>query len=70
MIYNVAYKDKDGADFNGLPWLEGLFDTRTQMEAAVKNLKDLGCQDITPFKIENEYPECITWEYVEQNKIQ
>ena len=69
MYYNIAYRNKDGEDFNGLPWLEGLFDTRDQMEAAIKNLKDLECQDIKPFKIENEYPEDLTWEYVEQNKL-
>ena len=69
MYYSIAYRDKDGADFNGLPWLVGLFETIDQMDAAIKNLKDLGCQDIKPFKIENEYPEYLTWEYVEQNKL-
>lgn len=70
MYYGIAYRDKDGKDLNGIPWLDGIYSTIEELNEGIQNLKDYACIDITPYKFDGEQPETVTWEYVEQNKIQ
>lgn len=70
MRYAIAYKDKDGMDFGGLPFiidefcsLGNCYQKQTEMEA--DEYKYVLC-----FKIENESPEELTWEYVFKNVVE
>lgn len=60
--YSIAYRDKDGKDLNGIPWLDGVYLTTEELNEGIQNLKDHACIDITPYKIDGEQPETVTWD--------
>lgn len=69
-MYIVAYRDKDGKDFDGLPWLEvAYYDIELAKQFAVDMIAE-GYQEVVLFQ-DNTYgtSECVTWTEVYNNKI-
>lgn len=69
-MYIVAYRDKDGKDFNGLPWLEIAYsDIQLAKQLAVEMIAE-GYQEVTLFKDKTDgSSECVTWTEVYNNKV-
>ena len=71
--YFVAYRDKDGSSFRGLPWIApnewGFSDLEsTKLEETLMNNK--GYQDVAAFEADvNDQPEEFTWNYVTQHRV-
>ena len=65
----LAYKDIDGKDFNGFPWLENFGNDINDLKSFLKN-----CNYITnPIVFlcnEKDLPEIITWDFVNEHKIE
>lgn len=72
-MYFIAYRDKDGKDFNGLPWIEPICEG-DQSLAAARNRKSVYENLLTSMVIfecdEYNEPEVITWDFVEQHKVE
>ena len=74
-MYFIAYKDQDGNDLNGLPWIEPVNTDEERIElpmalAVKKSFSDI-FQTVVLFKADVEnMPEEVTWEFVEQHKIE
>ena len=70
MNYLIAYKDNEGKDFYGKPWL--IPDGGTEDLSFAKMIKEdflkRGFKDVTIFST-NDIPEEVEWEFVEENKI-
>ena len=69
-IYRVAYLDKDGGTFHGLPYLFN--DAFSDIEDARKIkdwLNEIGFKGVEIFKVPY-IPDEITWGYVEDNKVE
>ncbi|MBR4589159.1 MAG: hypothetical protein IKO36_00730 [Bacteroidaceae bacterium] len=69
IIYNIAYKDKNGKDFNGLPWLDGIYYNMDALNTRVNELTNDGYIDVTPFSCKDEFPETVSWDYVKSHKM-
>ena len=70
-MYIVAYRDKDGKDFDGLPWLEvAYYDIELAKQLAVDMIAE-GYQEVVLFQ-DNTYgtSECVTWTEVYNNKVE
>ena len=67
-IYDIAYRDEDGLDFNGLPWLQGCEESLDMAKSFAEELICKGCCDITIFKNYGDIEE-VTWDYVNEHKI-
>ena len=71
--FAIAYCDKDGKDFNGVPWI--LDDISNKKECILKTLEMIeeGFTNVVPFQFDDErknnIEEEFTWEYVMQNKV-
>lgn len=72
MVYIIAYTDNNHQGFNdNFPWLHGEYD-ETQLDWAkqkANNLIKLGMNDVTIFKMEEDYMEVIPWSYINEHKI-
>ena len=73
--YAIAYKDKDGRDFDkNEPWVEDMHDCnlRTTQERAEEFRRE-GFQDVVLFEHPNEddenAPEVINWDYVRAHRV-
>ena len=69
-MYIVAYRDKNGNDWNGLPWLEAAYyDIELAKQLAVDMIAE-GYQEVVLFQ---DYTygtsECVTWTEVYNNKV-
>lgn len=38
--YGIAYRDEDGKDLNGIPWLDGVYSTTEELNEGIQNLKE------------------------------
>ena len=65
----LAYREADGRDFNGLPWLETTTEAEWRKDAA--ELLQHGFRDVTPFAVENFCWDGspFSWEDVQANKL-
>ena len=68
-MYSIAYRHKDGTDFQGKPWLVGLFYELGECKRIAREMVDQSYQDVTVFKVNKRTEEQISWEYVKQNKL-
>lgn len=72
--YSIAYKDKNGLDFHGLPWITGSYDTLEDVTTDAENMRSEGYVDVVPFDATpllepNIVYEDISWTFVNQHKI-
>ena len=69
-MYIVAYRDKDGKDFDSLPWLEvAYYDIELAKQLAVDMIAE-GYQEVVLFQdITYGTSECVTWTEVYNNKV-
>ena len=70
MNYLIAYKDENGKDFYGKPWL--IPDGGTEDLSFAKMIKEdflkRGFKDVKIFKCD-EIPEEVDWDFVEDNEL-
>lgn len=69
--YFNAYRDKDGTDFQGTPWIDEL-SSKKKTFAMLSNisLKEQGYKEVRCFEAyEDDIPEIITWDYVREHEI-
>lgn len=70
MNYLIAYKDNNGKDFYGKPWL--IPDGGTEDLSFAKMIKEdflkRGFKDVKIFGC-NEIPEEVDWDFVEDNEL-
>ena len=71
MSYGIAYKDINGMDFHGLPWITGGLPTAEEAKIMEKDYISKGYKNVIAFmfdKPEDEF-EDVPWEYATVNKI-
>lgn len=70
MNYLIAYKDENGKDFYGKPWL--IPDGGTEDLSFAKMIKEdflkRGFKDVKIFECD-EIPEEVDWDFVENNEV-
>ena len=69
--FAIAYADKNGKDFNGIPWiLDDLNDKEECLDKAEDPPPD-GYTNVVPFQFEQrrKKDEEFDWDYVRKNKI-
>ena len=67
MKYYIAYTNNDGQDFQGLPWLEGPFDSVDKVNSFIIKCSNKMNNPVifnTPREIDGEE---ITWDYVHKH---
>ena len=71
MEYGVAYKDINGMDFQGLPWITGGLPTAEEAKSIEKNYISIGYQNVIAFQFDKpeDWYEDVSWEYVNNHKI-
>ena len=71
--YFIAYREKDGSSFCGLPWIAPSEWDFSDLESAKLEemlMSNKGYQDVAAFESDiNEQPEEFTWDYVTQHKV-
>ena len=69
--YAVAYKDKEGKDFNGLPWILDDIKNREDCKNVARRLHSEGYVDVTPFQFSEKRKSNLEfdWNYVKYNEI-
>ena len=65
----LAYKDANGKDFNGFPWLENFENNINDLKLFLKNCKHI-TNPIVFSCNEKDLPEVITWDFVNERKIE
>lgn len=73
MIYIIAYKDENGFDYQGLPWLTSLTDNKEDVIENAQRCIESGFKDVTIFSTDEntlERMENINWDFVNENKIE
>ena len=69
-IYLIAYKDVTGRGFDeNSPWLFKIGDDLSVAQSITETCKKNRYQDITIFYRDDEIPERVSWEYVNEHKI-
>jgi len=71
MEYGVAYKDINGMDFHGFPWITGGLPTAEEAKTLKNEYISSGFKNVIAFmfdKLEDEF-EDVTWDYVNNHKI-
>ena len=64
--YFNAYRDKDGTDFHGTPWIDEL----SSKKKIVAMLSNISLKEVRCFEVyEDDIPEIITWDYVKEHEI-
>lgn len=69
--FAIAYADKNGKDFNGIPWiLDDLNDKEECLDKAEEMMQD-GYTNVVPFQFEQrrKKDEEFDWDYVKKNII-
>jgi len=71
MNYYIAYKDNNGKDFNGQPWIipEDGYDDLNFAKRITNDLINRGFVDVTLFGCNEPLDEEVDWQFVEENKI-
>lgn len=70
MIHLIAYKEKDGNDFMGQPYILGDFNNLDECKANAQQLIGDGYCYVTVFECEENAPEEISRDYVKRNKME
>lgn len=71
MNYYIAYKDNNGKDFNGQPWIipNGGFEELAFAKLVASDFINRGFINVTLFGCNEPLDEEIDWQFVEKNKI-
>lgn len=71
MNYYIAYKDNNGKDFNGQPWIipNGGFEELAFAKLVANDFINRGFNNVTLFGCNEPLDEEIDWQFVEENKI-
>ena len=70
MIYLIAYKEKNGYDFMGIPYILGDFNDFDECKENAQQLIRDGYCCVTVFECGDPVPEEISWDYVKRNKME
>ena len=70
MKYLIAYKDKDGNDYNGQPWIipENGYDEKDFAKMVKNDMIRRGFKNVILFECK-VIPENIDWDFVEDNEV-
>ena len=70
MNYFIAYKDQNGKDFDGQPWImpEGGFEDIELAKLVANDFTNRGFINVTLFGC-IDIPEEIDWDFVDENRI-
>lgn len=72
-MYFIAYRDKNGKDFNGFPWIKPIWEG-DQSLAAARNWKSVYENLLTSMVIfecdKYNEPEVFTWDFVNEHKVE
>lgn len=67
--YAIAYSNKDGTDFDGIPWILDENSEDDCILTASKMTKN-GFRDVIPFQFSRrQKQEEYSWEYVKENRL-
>lgn len=71
MNYGIAYKDINGMDFHGLPWITGGLPTAEEAKVMEKDYISKGYKNVIVFMFDKPEDgfEDVSWEYVKNHKI-
>lgn len=69
--FAIAYADKDGKDFNGIPWIGDAPVSREECLSMAQGLVSDGYKNVIPFQYEpgKDCPEEITWSFAKLHRI-
>lgn len=67
-MYMIAYKDQNGKDWKGLPWLVMYEKNLELVKQRAKKMINEGYKDVTVFK-DWGYTGIVTWNDVYNNKV-
>lgn len=67
-MYMIAYKDQNGNDWKGLPWLVMYEKNLELVKQRAKDMINEGYKDVTVFK-DWGYTGIVTWNDVYNNKV-
>jgi hypothetical protein len=70
MKYFVAYKDENGKDYNGQPWIipEDGYDDKDFAKMVKNDMIKRGFKNVILFECKN-VPENVDWDFVEDNEL-
>ena len=66
----LAYKDADGKDFNGFPWFKNFGNDINDLKSFLKYYNKHITNPIVFQCTEEELPEWVSWEFVNEHKIE
>ncbi len=66
--YAIAYTDKNGKDFNGIPWVLEDFNSKEECMEKTNEMKVNGFKKVIPFIVSGKEEE-ISWNYVIEHQI-
>jgi hypothetical protein len=69
--FAIAYKDKNGKDFNGIPWILDGFNNKEECMDKAKEMDQEGYNNIVLFQFEQRRKknEEFDWDYVKKNSV-
>ena len=69
--FAIAYADKDGKDFNGIPWILDDLNNEKECLTKSKEMSQEGYINVIPFQFEQKRRknEEFDWDYVKKNKV-
>ena len=71
--YSIAYRERNGYDFDGLPWIIGLYDDVEEVKKEADKMRSEGYKDVVPFDctplMGGIIYENIGWKFVEEHKV-
>lgn len=71
-MFGVAYKDQNGMDLNGVPWLYIDVTNKAECILQAQKMVKQGYQDVIPFESNRrmeEITDYITWDTVKEYQI-
>lgn len=69
--YAIAYSNKDGTDFNGVPWILEDINSKDECILTASKMIKNGFRDVIPFQFisRRQTQEEYSWEYVKENRV-
>lgn len=69
--FAIAYADKNGKDFNGMPWILDDLNNKEECMDKSEEMVQEGYTNVIPFQFEQrrKKDEEFDWDYVKKNKI-
>lgn len=69
--FAIAYTDKKGKDFNGIPWILDDLNSKEECLDKSKEMVQEGYNNVIPFQFEQRRKknEEFDWDYVKKNRI-